>query len=42
MDAELYCSILDDELQQSLDYYNKSPSNITFQQDNDVRATLLT
>jgi hypothetical protein len=25
MDAELYCSILDDELQQSLDHYNKSP-----------------
>jgi hypothetical protein len=29
MDAELYCSILDNELQQSLDHYNKSPSNIT-------------
>jgi hypothetical protein len=31
MDAELYCFILDDELQQSLDHYNKSPSDITFQ-----------
>jgi acid phosphatase class B len=37
MDAELYCSILDDELQQSLDHYNKSPSNITFQQDNNPK-----
>jgi hypothetical protein len=33
MDAELYCSVLDDELQQSLNHYNNSPSNITFQQD---------
>jgi hypothetical protein len=24
MDAELYCSILDDKLQQSLDHYNKT------------------
>jgi hypothetical protein len=30
MDAELYYSILDDGLQQSLDHYNKSPSDITF------------
>jgi hypothetical protein len=37
MDAELYCSILDDELQQSLDHYNKSPSDITFQQDNNPK-----
>jgi hypothetical protein len=37
IDAELYCSILDDELQKSLDHYNKSPSNITFQQDNNPK-----
>jgi hypothetical protein len=37
MDAELYCSILDDELQQFLDHYNKSPSNITFHQNNDLK-----
>ena len=37
MDAELYCAILDDELQQSLDHYDKSPSDIIFQQDNDPK-----
>ena len=37
MDAELYCAILDDELQNSLAYYDKSPSDITFQQDNDPK-----
>jgi hypothetical protein len=29
VDAELYCSILYDELQQSLDHYDKSPSSKT-------------
>ena len=37
MDAELYCAILDNELQQSLDHYDKSPSDIIFQQDNDPK-----
>jgi len=37
MDAELYCAILDDELQKSLDYHNKAPSDIIFQQDNDSK-----
>ena len=37
MDAELYVSILEDELQDSLHYYNKSPINIIFQQDNDPK-----
>jgi transposase len=37
MDAELYCAILDDELQKSLAYYDKSPSDIKFQQDNDPK-----
>ena len=39
MDAQLYCSILNDELQQSLDYYNKTPVNVIFQQDNDSKHT---
>ena len=39
MDAQLYCSILDDELQQSLDFYNKTPDDIIFQQDNDPKHT---
>ena len=39
MDAELYYKILDDELQGTLEYYNKSPSDIIFQQDNDSKHT---
>ena len=39
MDAELYCKILDDELQGTLKYYNKSPSDIIFQQDNNSKHT---
>jgi len=39
MDAELYCAILEDELQESLAHYNKTPSDITFQQDNDPKHT---
>ena len=35
MDAELYCSILGDELLQTLDWYNLSKDDIIFQQDND-------
>jgi transposase len=37
MDAELYCSILEDELQESLAYYGRSPSDTVFQQDNDPK-----
>jgi len=37
MDAELYCAILEDELQQSLDYHDKSSSDIIFQQDNNPK-----
>ena len=33
MDVQLYCSILEDELQQSLEFYNKTPDDIIFQQD---------
>ena len=39
MDAELYVSILDDELMQSLEYYGLSPEEIIFQQDNDPKHT---
>jgi transposase len=39
MDGELYTKILQDELQESLAYYGKDPSTITFQQDNDSKHT---
>jgi hypothetical protein len=39
MDAELYVEILDDELQQTLKYYNKTVADIVFQQDNDPKHT---
>ncbi len=39
MDGELYCQILDDELQGTLAYYHKSPAHILFQQDNDPKHT---
>ena len=35
MDADLYVSILDDDLQASLDFYGKTTADIIFQQDND-------
>ena len=34
IDEELYCKILDNALQGILKYYNKFPSDIIFQQDN--------
>ena len=37
MDAELYVSILDDELQASLEYYSKNVEDVVFQQDNDPK-----
>jgi len=37
MDADLFVSILEDELQQSLEYYNKKPEDVLFQQDNDPK-----
>jgi hypothetical protein len=39
MDGDLYIKILDDELQESLDYYGKTQDNIIFQQDNDPKHT---
>jgi len=39
MDAELYTSILEDELQQTLDHFDISPADFIFQQDNDPKHT---
>ena len=39
MDAELYVSILEDELQNSLDWWGKTIPDIEFQQDNDLKHT---
>ena len=39
MDAQLYCFILEDELEQSLELYHKMPDDIIFQQDNDPKHT---
>jgi transposase len=37
MDADLYVSILEDELQQSLQHYGKDTEDVVFQQDNDPK-----
>ena len=39
MDAELYSQILEDELQNSLEWWGKGPADIIFQQDNDPKHT---
>ena len=39
MVADLFVSILDDELQESIKFYNKKPTDILFQQDNDPNQT---
>ena len=39
MDAALYVSILEDELQMSLEYWDKTAEDIIFQQDNDPKHT---
>ena len=39
MDAELYTSILEDELMESLKWWNKEVEDILFQQDNDPKHT---
>jgi len=39
MDAELYTKIQQDELQDSLTFYDKDSSSIIFQQDNDPKHT---
>ena len=37
MDSDLFMSILYDELQESIKYYKKKPSDVLFQQDNDPK-----
>ena len=39
MDANIYVQILEDELQQSLEYYGFSSDDIIFQQENDPKHT---
>jgi hypothetical protein len=39
MDAELYTSILEDELQQTMEYYGLEVEDVIFQQDNDSKNT---
>src|SRR5882762_208948 len=39
MDADLYVSIPEDDLQNSLEYWGKTPQNIVFWQDNDPKYT---
>jgi len=39
MDSDLYVSIMEDELQESHRYYNKTTTDIIFQQDNDPKHT---
>ena len=39
MDANLYVSILEDALQDSLEYWDQTPDDIVFQQDNDPKHT---
>jgi hypothetical protein len=39
LDAKLYTSLLEDELQQTMEYYSKPPENVIVQQDNDSKHT---
>jgi len=39
MDADLYVSIMEDDLQNSLEHWGKTPQDIVFQQDNDPEHT---
>ena len=39
MDADLYVSIMEDELQETLHYYGKTNTDIIFQQDNNPKHT---
>ena len=39
MDTDLYLQIMEDELQQTLEYFGKTPDDIVFQQDNDFKYT---
>ena len=37
MDGDLYLKVLDDELQETITYHNKTKDDIIFQQDNDPK-----
>ena len=39
MDTNLYLQIMEDELQATLEYFDKTPDDIVFQQDNDPKHT---
>jgi hypothetical protein len=39
MDGDLYTKILEEDLQESLNYYDKDPGDVIFQQDNDPKHT---
>ena len=39
MDTDLYLQFLQEELQQTLEFYNKTPNDIVFQQDNGPKQT---
>ena len=39
MDTDLYLQIMEDELQQILEYFGKTLDDTVFQQDNDPRCT---
>ena len=39
MDADLYVSILEDELQKSIKHFKKKHKEVIFQQDNDPKHT---
>ena len=39
MDEELFIQIVNDELEESLAHYSKSPQDIIYQQDNDPKYT---
>ena len=39
MDSDLYVSILEDELQKTLEEWGKTPAEVVFQQDNDPKHT---
>ena len=39
MDGELYTKILKTELQDTISFYDKNPSTVIFQQDNDPKHT---
>ena len=39
MDADLYISIMEDELQQTLELWGKTTDDVVFQQDNDPKHT---